>query len=77
MMGKLVLYHFSPQGKLVQHHVMNAPSSAMVRDFVTSSRLFDLLVFAYPSRYEIGRKWRQYGAGYAMEGARSYQAFGD
>ncbi|TXI91297.1 MAG: apocarotenoid-15,15'-oxygenase [Burkholderiaceae bacterium] len=36
MMGKLVLYQFSPQGKLVQHHVMNAPSSAMVHDFVTS-----------------------------------------
>lgn len=38
MMGKLVLYQFSPQGKLVQHHVMNAPSSAMVHDFVTSQR---------------------------------------
>lgn len=38
MMGKLVLYQFSKQGKLVQHHVMDAPSSAMVHDFVTSQR---------------------------------------
>lgn len=36
MMGKLILYKISPQGKLLQQHVMNAPSSAMVHDFVTS-----------------------------------------
>ncbi|MBR7800844.1 carotenoid oxygenase family protein [Undibacterium fentianense] len=36
MMGKLILYKISKQGKLLQHHVMNAPSSAMVHDFVIS-----------------------------------------
>lgn len=36
MMGKLILYKISKQGKLLQHHVMNAPNSAMVHDFVIS-----------------------------------------
>lgn len=38
MMGKLVLYQFSPQGKLVKHHVMKAPGAAMVHDFVVSQK---------------------------------------
>ena len=36
MMGKLILYKISKQGKLLQHHIMNAPNSAMVHDFVIS-----------------------------------------
>lgn len=38
MMGKLVLYQFSLQGKLVKHHVMQAPGAAMVHDFVVSQK---------------------------------------
>ncbi|MBC3872599.1 carotenoid oxygenase family protein [Undibacterium flavidum] len=38
MMGKLILYQFSPQGKLLKHHVMNGPNSAMVHDFVVSQK---------------------------------------
>ncbi|MFZ6818311.1 carotenoid oxygenase family protein [Undibacterium sp. Ji22W] len=38
MMGKIVLYHFSPQGKLLKHRIMNAPSTAMVHDFAISQK---------------------------------------
>lgn len=38
MMGKLILYQISPQGKLLKQHVMNGPSSAMVHDFVVSQK---------------------------------------
>ncbi|WP_395010860.1 carotenoid oxygenase family protein [Undibacterium sp.] len=38
IMDKVVMYQFSPQGKLVKHHLMNCPRSAMVHDFVVSQK---------------------------------------
>jgi carotenoid cleavage dioxygenase len=49
MMGKVVLYQFSPRGKLMKHLVFDGPNSAMVHDFVVSQNhiifLFSPIVF--------------------------------
>ena len=38
LMGKIILYHFGPDGQLKKHLVFDAPSSALVHDFVISQR---------------------------------------
>ncbi len=45
LMGKMVLYHISAQGKLIKHAVFDAPSGAMVHDFAITHKH---LVFMLP-----------------------------
>lgn len=52
MMGKLILYKISPQGKLLQQHVMEAPGSPMVHDFVMSQQ--HLIFLFSPIHLNIG-----------------------
>lgn len=44
MMGKMVLYHLSARGELLNHAVFDAPAGAMVHDFAVSQRHLILLL---------------------------------